>query len=148
MWQLQDRFAPEVLIHKDDLAWTKAVRVTRPYDAQCEIRPGLTLYHTGGHYEGHAILHDSERRAVFAGDALKIDMKDDGTADSLSCHKAYHKRIPLTPDEAKRYRSIFEKLDFDAVFTPFEYATGVNTAQAVALLDSVIIHPSTRPVRL
>ncbi len=148
LWQLQDHFKPEVMIQKDDLQWTKAMRVTLPYDAQIQIRPGLTLYHTGGHYEGHAILYDIERRAVFAGDALKIDMDNCGTADGLSCHKAYHKKIPLTPDEATRYRRIFEKLDFDVVFTPFEYARGVNTAQALALLDSVIRHPSTRPVRL
>ena len=148
LWQLQDRFAPEVLIQKDDLPWTKAMRVTRPYDSQYEIRPGLTLHHTGGHYEGHAILYDSERRAVFAGDALKIDMDVGGTASGLSCHKAYHKQIPLTPDEARHYRRIFERLDFTTVFTPFEHAAGVDTAHALALLDSVIDHPSTRPVRL
>ncbi len=148
LWQLQDHFAADLLIQKDDLQWTKAVRVTLPYDGEFEIRPGLTLYHTGGHYDGHAILYDSERRAVFAGDALKIDMTDGGVAEGLSCHKAYHKKIPLTINEAKRYRSIFEKLDFDAVFTPFEYAVGVGTRQALALLDAVIEHPSTRPVRL
>jgi hypothetical protein len=147
LWQLQERFVPEaLLIQKDDLQWTKAFRVTHPYDERHEIRPGLTLHHTGGHYEGHAVLHDAERRALFAGDALKIDFDADGEAARISCHKAYHKQIPLSPDEARRYRDVIAPLDFTAVFTPFEYATDTTTEAAVALLDSVIAAPSTRPV--
>ena len=64
------------------------------------------------HYEGHSILHDAGRRAVFAGDALKIDFDPDGSAARISCHKAYHKQIPLSRDEARRYRQVFETLDF------------------------------------
>ncbi len=148
LYQLQDRFAPDLLIQKADLPWTKAMRVTHPYDETHEIRPGLTLHHTGGHYEGHAVLYDRERRAVFAGDALKIDFGADGRPTGLSCHKAYHKQIPLSPDEARRYRAVFERLDFTSVFTPFEYATGIDTAQALALLDAVAERPSTRPMAL
>lgn len=148
LWQLQDRFTSELLIQKEDLQWTKAFRVTRPYDAMLEIRPGLTLHHTGGHYDGHSILHDADRRAIFAGDALKIDVGADGDAHAISCHKAYHKQIPLSPDEARRYRKVFASLDFTTVFTPFEYATGVDTQAAVRLLDGVIAHPNTRPMEL
>ena len=149
LYQLQDHFKPELLIQKDDLQWTKAMRVTLPYDEIFEIRPGLTLHHTGGHYEGHAILHDAERRAVFAGDALKIDFAATGNAQAISCHKAYHKQIPLSHDELRRYRAVFAKLDFTSVFTPFEYATGIGTADALALLDAMIDgRPNTRPMRL
>ncbi len=148
LWQLQDRFTPELLIQKHDLQWTKAFRVTHPYDAVHEIRPGLTLHHTGGHYEGHAVLYDSARRAVFAGDALKIDFGREGKAEGLSCHKAYHKQIPLSPDEAGRYRAVFAQLDFTSVFTPFEYATGITTEDALKLLDGCMRVPSTRPMRL
>jgi len=147
LYQLQDHFKPELLIQKDDLEWTKAFRVTLPYDEVLEIKPGLTLHHTGGHYAGHSVLHDAERQAVFAGDALKIDFDPDGTAARISCHKAYHKQIPLSRDEARRYRAVFEELDFTSVFTPFEYATDTSTKAALALLDKVIAGPPfTRPI--
>ena len=149
LYQLQDRFSPELLIQKDDLQWTKAMRVTWPYDETFVIHPGLTLHHTGGHYDGHAILHDAGRRAVFAGDALKIDFSADGAPRAISCHKAYHKQIPLSRDELLRYRRVFGALDFSSVFTPFEYAVGIGTREAVALLDGMIEgRPSTRPMRL
>ena len=149
LYQLQDHFQPTLLIQKDDLEWTKAMHVTLPYDDTFEIHPGLTLHHTGGHYAGHAVLHDAGRRAVFAGDALKIDFDPDGTAARISCHKAYHKQIPLSRDEARRYRAVFETLDFTSVFTPFEYATDTSTQAALTLLDAVIAGPPfTRPMAI
>jgi len=149
LFQLQDRFVPDLLIQKDDLQWTKAMHVTQPYDEMFEIRPGLTLYHTGGHYEGHAILHDVGRRAVFVGDALKIDFAADGMAQAISCHKAFHKQIPLSRGELTRYRKVFAQLDFTSVFTPFEHAQGIDTQAALALLDGLIAGRSTTaPMRL
>ncbi len=148
LYQLQERFQPEaLLIQRLDLNWTKAFRVTWPYDERFEIYPGLTLHHTGGHYDGHAVLHDARRRALFAGDALKIDFDADGTAARISTHKAYHKQIPLSRDEAIRYRGVLAGLDFTQVFTPFEYAPDTTTADAVALLDQVIAGPPfTHPI--
>ena len=147
LWQLQRHFDPVLLIQKDDLQWTKAFRVTHPYDARHEIRPGLVLHHTGGHYEGHAILHDATRGAVFVGDALKLDLDAAGQVAALSCHKAYHKQIPLSPDEARRYRAVFAGLEFDTVFTPFECATGVPRSAVLELLDLMVGGAaSTRPV--
>ena len=147
LWQLQRRFDPELLIQKLDLQWTKAFRVTRPWDERHEIKPGLVLHHTGGHYDGHAVLHDARRGAVFVGDALKLDFGADGRLAALSCHKAYHKQIPLSPNEARRYRAVFETLDFDTVFTPFDFARDVPKAAVLALLDRMIQRPgSTRPV--
>ena len=147
LYQLQDYFQPELLIQKDDLEWTKAMRVTLPYDEVFEIRPGLTLHHTGGHYDGHSILYDRERRAVFAGDSLKLDFDAEGNAQRISCHKAYHKQIPLSRDEVRRYRAVYEQLDFTSVFTPFEYATNTSTKAALALFDEVIAGPPfTTPI--
>lgn len=149
LWQLQQRFDPALLIQKDDLQWTKAFRVNRPWDERHEIRPGLVLHHTGGHYEGHAVLHDARRRAVFVGDALKLDFDANGRLSALSCHKAYHKQIPLSPDEARRYRQVFESLDFDMVFTPFDYASDVPKEAVLELFDRMISGPgSTRPVAI
>ncbi len=147
LWQLQERFEPALLIQRDDLPWTKAFRVTLPYDEQWTLRPGLVLHHTGGHYDGHAVLHDAARRALFAGDALKIEFAPDGQADGISCHKAYHKRIPLSRAELLRYRDVIGGLDFVQVFTPFEHAQGVTTAAARALFDAQLAGAlSTRPM--
>ena len=148
--QLQEHFHPELLIQKEDLEWTKAMRVTLPYDEVFEIRPGLTLYHTGGHYDGHSILYDRDRKAVFAGDSLKIDFDPDGSAQRISCHKAYHKQIPLSRDEARRYRAVYEQLDFTTVFTPFEYATNTSTKAALGAVGrgdrrAALHHPDPDP---
>ncbi len=147
LWQLQRRFDPPLLIQKEDLQWTKAFRITHPWDERHEILPGLVLHHTGGHYEGHAILHDARLGAVFVGDALKLDLDDDGRVKALSTHKAFHKQIPLSPNEARRYRAVFERLEFDTVFTPFECAVGVPKAAVLELLDRMIDGgASTQPV--
>ena len=149
LWQLQQHFDPPLLIQKEDLQWTKAFRVTRPWDERHEIRPGLVLHHTGGHYEGHAVLHDARRGAVFVGDALKLDFDEAGRVRALSTHKAFHKQIPLSPNEARRYRSVFERLEFDTVFTPFECAVGVPKAAVLELLGRMAEGgASTRPVPL
>ena len=149
LWQLQHRFSPELLIQKEDLQWTKAFRVTQPWDERHEIRPGLVLHHTGGHYEGHSVLHDARRGAVFVGDALKLDFDASGRLSALSCHKAYHKQIPLSPDEARRYHDVFASIEFDTVFTPFDHATDVPKAAVLELLDRMIAGPgSTRPVSI
>jgi hypothetical protein len=149
LYQLQDHFQPRLLIQKEDLEWTKAMRVTLPYDEEFEIHPGLTLYHTGGHYDGHAVLYDRQRKALFAGDSLKIDFNPDGSAQGISCHKAFHKQIPLTRDEARRYRQVYETLDFTTVFTPFDFATNTSTKAALALFDGLIAgSPSTAPIAI
>ena len=84
---------------------------------------------------------------MFVGDALKLELDADGRAVALSCHKAYHKQIPLSPDEARRYRAVFGALEFDTVFTPFECATGVPKAAVMELLDRMVAGGgSTRPV--
>ena len=149
LWQLQERFRPELLLQRLDLAWSKAFRVTLPWDERLEICPGLVLHHTGGHYEGHAVLHDATRRALFAGDALKIDFDAGGVASGISCHKAYHKQIPLSRAETERYRAVIGNLDFIQVFTPFEHAAGITTAAARALFDRVIDGPPfTHPIAI
>ena len=42
---------------------------------------------------------------------------------------------------------MFARLDFTSAFTPFEYATDLNTAAALKLLDAVIVGPPfTHPI--
>lgn len=142
LWQLQDAFAPEVLaIQKEDLRLTKAFRVTWPYDDALALMPGLTLHHVGGHYEGQAVLHDESRKILFCGDAFKVDQDAAGGNLAVSTHKAFHKAIPLTPAEIRRYREVIARLDFDTVCTPFEYAPGITREIALAVLDDQLRGP-------
>ncbi|MBL6455796.1 hypothetical protein JMJ55_10715 [Belnapia sp. T6] len=142
LWQLQDVFRPEVMaIQKEDLRLTKAFRVTWPYDEALEIAPGLVLHHVGGHYEGQAVLHDAGRRILFCGDAFKVDQDAAGNSTAVSTHKAFHKSIPLTPGEIRRYREVIAGLDFDTVCTPFEHAPGIGREIALAVLDDQLRGP-------
>ncbi|HZF77434.1 MAG TPA: MBL fold metallo-hydrolase [Acetobacteraceae bacterium] len=142
LWQLQDAFRPEVLaIQKEDLRLTKAFRVTWPYDEALELRPGQRLIHVGGHYEGQAVLYDAPRRILFCGDAFKVDQDEAGRSTAVSTHKAFHKSIPLTPAEIRRYREAIAPLDFDTVCTPFEYAPEVGHDEALAVLDDQLRGP-------
>lgn len=142
LWQLQREFAPSVVaIQREDLRLTKAFRVTWPYDETLELPTGQTLHHVGGHYEGQAVLHDPARRILFCGDAFKVDQDAHGANLAVSTHKAFHKNIPLTPDELRRYRSVIAALEFGTVCTPFEYAPGIGTAIATAVLDDGIAGP-------
>jgi len=142
LWQLQDVFQPEVLaIQKEDLRMTKAMRVTWPYDEALELRPGQRLLHVGGHYEGQALLHDAHRRILFCGDAFKVDQSPEGENLAISTHKAFHKSIPLSPGEVRRYREVIAGLDFDTVCTPFEHAPGITRDIALAVLDDQLRGP-------
>lgn len=136
LWQLQRAFDPPVVaIQRDDLRMTKAFRVTWPYDDQLELTPGYTLHHVGGHYEGQAALHDLPGRRLFCGDMFKVDQDEAGRSHSVSSHKAFHKDIPLTHAELRRYRDVIAPLEFDAILTPFEYAPEIGRAEALAALD-------------
>ena len=142
LWQLQDVFQPEVLaIQKEDLRMTKAFRVTWPYDDALQLRPGLTLHHVGGHYEGQAVMYDEGRHTLFCGDAFKVDQDAAGNSLAVSTHKAFHKAIPLTPAELRRYREVIAPLDFDTVCTPFEHAPGITRAVALAVLEDGLRGP-------
>ena len=161
LWQLQDEFAPDLPLQKEDLKYSKAFKVSRPYDDRLDLYPDLTLRHTGGHYEGHSVLYWDEIAAVFCGDALKIDFTGDGTPDgppddgstrtgtprAISCHKGFHYQIPLSPEELRKYRDVFAELPFTTALTPFEYAPGVTREHAVSLYELLLEgHPHTTPV--
>ncbi|QNE32950.1 hypothetical protein F1C10_14155 [Sphingomonas sp. NBWT7] len=136
LFQLQRRFDPAIVaIQRDDLAMTKAFRVTAPFDDVLELAPGYTLHHVGGHYAGQACLHDAPGGRLFCGDMFKIDQDTDGRSQSISSHKAFHKDIPLTHAELRRYRDTIAPLSFDALLTPFEYAPDIGRDTALAALD-------------
>ncbi|MGF1502763.1 MAG: MBL fold metallo-hydrolase [Paracoccaceae bacterium] len=149
LWQLQRVFAPILTIHRADIPYSKAFRVTWPADDVHEIAPGLTLHHVGGHYEGHSVLHDMANRRLFVGDSLKIDQTEFGVSTAISCHKAYHYEIPLSHGELARYVEVFRQLPFQTAITPFEYAPDVDRTLALELfLAQMRQAPHTQPVRL
>ena len=142
LWQLQQEFAPAIVaIQREDLWLTKAFRVTWPYDDRLDLPTGQSLIQVGGHYEGQAVLHDPARRTLFCGDAFKVDQDEAGESQAVSTHKAFHKSIPLTVRELQRYREVIAPLAFDTLCTPFEYAPGITTAMAVAVLEDGLRGP-------
>ena len=142
LWQLQDRLNPSVLaIHKDDLQLTKAFRVTSPFDERLTLAGGMTMIHVGGHYEGQSVLYDEEARRLFCGDMFKIDQDEEGRAVAISTHKAFHKNIPMTHEELRRYRDAIAPLDFTEVCSPFERAEDVGKALCLAVLDRALSEP-------
>jgi hypothetical protein len=83
-------------------------------------------------------VHDAPGRRLFCGDMFKIDQDATGRSTAISSHKAFHKDIPLTHGELRRYRDVIAPLDFDAVLTPFEYAPEVGRSVALRTLDDAI----------
>ena len=151
LWQLQDRFDPELALHPGDLEWSGALQVSWPFDDTLEPLPGLSLHLTSGHFAGHTVLYDRARRILFCGDALKfeLDPADARRALTISAHKAFVRGIPLTPGELRRYREVFAPLDFVQTWTPFEQAVNSGRAEALALIDAMLAtRPHAAPVPL
>ena len=139
LWQLQERFNPTVVIQTQDLPWTNAFRVSWPFDDRLALAPGLTLIHSGGHFDGHSILYWQDKRSLFAGDLLKLHF-DDGRLTGLSTHKAFNRQIPMSHAEIRRYREVIEALDFGTVYTTFDHAA-CTPAQVLRLLDAQLAGP-------
>ena len=131
LWQAQARFQPEtVAIQKEDLPWTNAFQTNRPYDERLELAPSVELRHTGGHFDGHAVLYLRDRRILFAGDMVKFHLANN--PPGISTHKGFNRRIPMSHAEVRRYQEVVESLDFDETYTTFEHAPkGVGTRTAV-----------------
>ena len=69
----------------------------RPFDAECEVAPGVIVRRTGGHTPGHSVvrLASGEDRLTFAGDAVfqvSFDQPD------------WHNGFEHYPEEAARVR--------------------------------------------
>ncbi len=137
LWQLAERFAPQVALAVHDLDWATAFTVTRPYDDVLDLGGGLVLHRTAGHFDGHAVLHDARHGILFAGDALKLrlDPTDERRALEISCHKAFVRGVPLTEAELGGYREVFARLEFEQIWTPFEQGANAGRAAALALVD-------------
>ncbi len=139
LWQLQERFAPTVVIQVEDLPWTNTFETAWPFDKKLEIAPGLTLLHTGGHFAGHSVLYWADRKTLFAGDMLKFHGMN-GTFDGLSTHKGFNRKIPMSHAEVRRYKEVVQDLDFDRVYTSFHSAP-CTRADVLRLFDRQLAGP-------
>ena len=139
LWQVVERFAPEVVIQNADLNFTQAFRVSFPFDAVWPLTPDVDLHHTAGHTPGHTVLHWKSRRLLAAGDALKFTFPGPGQTvglpDTVSCHAAYDAHIPLSHADVRRYDAVMRPLDFDAVLTPWEAVTAGGKSAALQLFE-------------
>ena len=129
LWQLQDCFDAHIALHKGDLAWTNAFRVTHPFDDKLDFSPSFRLLHAGVHFAGQAFLVDDDRGLIFCGDAMKFDLQKNNPrqAVAISSHKSFVRSISLTPDEITRYRTVFRQYKFDKVYSPFEQVHNVGS---------------------
>ena len=151
IWQIQDRFDPELALPAGDFSWSCALKISWPYDDHLEPLPGLELHVTAGHFDGHAVLFCRDHRILFCGDALKfeLDPADPRRALTISAHKAFVRGVPLTPAELRRYRDVFAPLDFVQTWTPFEQARNSGRREALALIDAMLAdRPHAYPVPL
>ena len=140
LWQVVERFAPEVVLHNGDLNFAQAFRVSFPFDDVWPLTPDVDLHHTGGHTPGHTVLHWKSRQLLMSGDALKYTFPKPGQTvgvpDTVSCHAAFDSGIPLSHGDVRRYRAVMGPLDFDAVCTPWEAVTAGGKAAALQLFET------------
>lgn len=151
IWQLEKESEPEfVAFHKDAVQFTKALHVNFVFDDVLEIDDSASLHFVGGHYEGHSVLYLKPQKMLFCGDALKFDLDDAGKTVGVSCHKAFHKQIPLSRGEVEHYKRVIGALEFRQACTPFEYSDDATTADAVRLFDELLKakQMSTKPIAL
>ena len=125
-----------VAFQREAVQFTKALAVNLVFDDVLAIDEAATLHHVGGHYEGQAVLYYEPRKILFCGDALKFDLDADGKTVGISCHKAFHKQIPLSKKEIENYLRVIGNLDFRQACSPFEHAPDAKTADAVRLFQT------------
>ncbi len=148
LWQIQDSFDPQLVLHPADFKWSSALQITRPFDDSIEVLDGLTLIHSGVHFAGHTFAYDGHREILFCGDALKFDLHPTrpNEAVAVSTHKAFVRGVPLTKGETQTYLDRFSKLNFTTTCTPFEQVTNFGRREAVQLCTRFIEdHPSPDP---
>lgn len=144
IYQLQENFPDAtVAFQREAVQFTKALAVNFVFDDTLAIDEAATLYHVGGHYEGQSVLYYEPRKLLFCGDALKFDLDAAGKTVAVSCHKAFHKQIPLSKREIENYRRVIGSLDFRQACTPFEHAIDATRDDAVRLFEEQLANYRT-----
>lgn len=129
IWQIQELFQANVVLHKADLGWSNAFQVTHPFDEQFDFTAVTRLLHAGVHFDGQAFLYNEDLKIIFCGDAMKIDLDENNSrsAIAISTHKSFVRNISLTRSEINQYRKVFGQYKFDKVFTPFEQTYNLDS---------------------
>ncbi len=157
LWRVCERFSPELVLHRDDLGFAKALPVSWAFDDRADLAPGVALVHTGGHTPGHtALVWDDAphagraRRTLFCGDAFKFTVDAAGAATSVSTHLAFDADLPLTRAQIAGYARTLAPVDAAVVVTPWEVVRAGGMPAARALLDLALAapHPFTDRVVL
>ena len=79
LWQIQDRFEPELALHPGDFEWSAALRITWSFDDEVEVLPGIRLFCTGGHFEGHTVAMIDRAKILMCGGCRARQTSCDGT---------------------------------------------------------------------
>ena len=139
-----------IAFQREAVQFTKAMTVNLVFDDVLAIDAAATLHHVGGHYEGQTVLYYEPRKILFCGDALKFELDAHGATVGLSCHKAFHKQIPLSKKEIENYLRVIGELDFTQACTPFEHAADTKTADAVRLFKEQLnaARTFTQPIKI
>lgn len=144
LWQLEENFpGAAIAFQREAVQFTKALRVNLVFDDALPIDEAATLFHVGGHYEGQTVLYYAPREILFCGDALKFDVDETGETVAVSCHKAFHKQIPLSKKEIEVYLRVIGSLNFRQACTPFEHSKQATTADAVRLFEQQLANYQT-----
>lgn len=138
LWQLDARFAPEIVFQQDELPMAQALRTAWPFEHRADLAPGLTLVHTGRHTPGHSVLFWSERRALFVGDCFKFRLDGEGRPTHVSTHRAYDAHLPLSHGDLRHYLSVLGSLGFETAVTPWEVVPRVGKAAMMHLFTTLL----------
>ena len=153
LWRVVERFRPKVVVQAEALPFCQAFDVTVPFDEEYQLTAGMRLIRTAGHTPDHTVLYQPDRRRLYCGDALKFTFPAPGQTvgrpETISCHRAFDARIPLTRGDLLRYRSIMFPLDFDAVVSPWEVVTEGGRGMALRLFERQLHgDPTAEPLEI
>lgn len=128
LWQLQDYFDANIVLHVNDLSWSSAFRVTHPFSTSIQLNADFTQFHVGVHFEGQSFFHSRIHHLLCCGDSMKIDFSKENPniATGISSHKSFVRNIPLTKCEIQQYKQAFSTFKFANLYTPFEQVTNIN----------------------
>ncbi|RPE14193.1 MBL fold metallo-hydrolase [Chitinophaga lutea] len=117
-----------VYIHAGDRQWVarKDFNIVFWEGAEHSLLPGVKLVHTGGHFDGAAILHyNAGNGLLLVGDAIQVcpDLQ------SVSFMYSYPNYIPLPEKAILKIKETLLPLNYDAMYGAFGHYLRENAAE-------------------
>lgn len=111
-----------IYLHKADSQWVmdKTDRIVFFEEDRKTLWDGIEIVHTGGHFDGSAILYAPgirDKGCVFVGDTLQVAL----SRKFISIMYSYPNHIPLPLKEINRISDIVMQLNFDSMYGAFEW---------------------------